>query len=66
MVSNTSSLKESESGRLSEIITDRINEITTTKKITRGGNALQLSITKEAEALGVGQGDIVEIVIRRI
>lgn len=39
--------------------------ITTVKKITRGGNALNLSITKEAEALGLDRGDWVEITIKK-
>lgn len=51
-----------------EIIRDKcdyIESVDCIKKITRGGNSLNVSITKEAEALGIGQGDYVKITIKR-
>lgn len=53
---------------VSEILTDLVNEqrvITATKRVKRSGNSLMVSITDEANILGVDIGDIVEITIRR-
>ena len=41
-----------------------MTQITTTKKVTRSGDALVINVTKEIKSLGLGQGDLIEIVIR--
>lgn len=40
-------------------------EITTTKRVSASGGALKISITLECNALGIGVGDYVEVVIRK-
>ncbi len=41
-----------------------MTQITTTKQVTRSGDALVLNVTKEIKSLGLGYGDHVEIIIR--
>ena len=42
-----------------------LTSATTTARIRRNGNSLTVTITEQAELLGLTQGDVVEITIRR-
>lgn len=43
-----------------------VDRVEATRKIGRAGNSLIVSITREAEMMGLGQGDIVNITIEKI
>ena len=43
-----------------------MNEITATKRIVKGGNALCVNVTKECRILNLESGDAVEITIRKL
>ena len=43
----------------------RLDQVSSFIRVTSTGNSLILKITKEAEMLGVGRGDIVHITIRK-
>lgn len=37
-----------------------------TKTVTRSGNSYVVNVTKEIKSLGLGPGDTVEIVVKRV
>lgn len=37
-----------------------------TKIVTRSGNSYVINVTKEIKSLGLGPGDIVEIVVKKV
>ena len=43
-----------------------VDRVEATRKIGRAGNSLIVSITREAEMMGLGQGDIVNITLEKI
>lgn len=43
-----------------------LSEITAQLRVTKQGNSLALNVTREVKALGVNQGDFVEVTIRRL
>ena len=43
-----------------------VDRVEATRKIGRAGNSLTVSITREAEMMGLGQGDIVKITLEKI
>lgn len=44
----------------------QMDEIETAKRVTTSGNSYVISMTKELKALGLGPGDLVAIVIRKV
>ncbi len=43
-----------------------VDQVDVTRKIGRAGNSLTVSITKEAQMLGLDQGDLVKITLERV
>lgn len=43
-----------------------LDEVVTTKIIRSTGTSLMISITQEAGHLGLGKGDLVEVILRKV